>query len=96
MNRVMGITYADKTDIVNFAWQQNDEAYAIDLFGPMHVGSAKITGNESAVTLWKSETEKVSAQSPETLIKHQIWLGASSVVHELLDTRPPRSFCTCD
>jgi outer membrane lipoprotein LolB len=71
INGVMSITYRGKNDIVNFAWEQNKANYVIDFYGPLHIGGAKIAGDENAVTLWKSANEKITAETPEELMLSQ-------------------------
>lgn len=71
INGVMSITYRGKNDIVNFAWEQDKDNYTVDFHGPLHIGGAKIAGNENTVTLWKSANEKITAKTPEELMLNQ-------------------------
>lgn len=66
-----GVTVDGKTNIASFDWQQNNKKYLINIFTALHVGSAKIIGNDTSVTLWKSEKTAITAKNPEDLLYHE-------------------------
>ena len=67
----LGITQANKVDILSFDWQQNYRNYEINLHGPLSLGGAKIVGDQNGIAYWKNSAEKVFAKSPESLFYQQ-------------------------
>lgn len=49
-------------------WQQFDGNYILDVTSQFNIGGVKIVGDSTGVTLWRSTTNKISAQTPEKLM----------------------------
>lgn len=83
LNGVMSVNYQGKNDIVNFAWNQVASNYSIDFHGPLHLGGAKIIGNDRKVDLIKGANDVVEANSPEDLMLSQFgwYLPLSDMVY---------------
>lgn len=56
----------------NFQWQQQQENYQLNLFGPLGIGNARIQGSPGNVTLQTSKNQTFSANSPESLMQQQL------------------------
>lgn len=69
----ISITYNNKTDMASFSWKNNWHSYWIDIFGPLHLGSVQINGNENGAVLQQSSSGKiVRAATPEDLLQQQL------------------------
>lgn len=79
---VFGVTVNGKTNIANFDWQQHYNNYVINIFTTLHVGSAKIEGDNTKVIFWKSAKEKIIAKTPEELLYKQF--GWSLPISDLI------------
>jgi outer membrane lipoprotein LolB len=53
----------------NINWQQNRNAYSINLTGPFSQGGVELRGDGTAVIMTTSEGEQYAASSPESLLK---------------------------
>ncbi|MBA2653664.1 MAG: outer membrane lipoprotein LolB [Gammaproteobacteria bacterium] len=67
----MSITSRGKTQMGSFTWKQIDNRYAIDIYGPLNLGSIGIQGLPGRVTLFKP-TGSYSASTPEALMRQQL------------------------
>jgi outer membrane lipoprotein LolB len=66
--------HKDKTVMGSFKWHQHDEQYDFDFTGPMHVGSAMLTGDAGRATFKQGDQAPVVGASPEALLlKHMGW-----------------------
>jgi outer membrane lipoprotein LolB len=55
----------------NFTWKQINQRYAINIYGPLNLGSIGIQGLPGRVTLFKP-TGSYSAPTPEALMQQQL------------------------
>jgi outer membrane lipoprotein LolB len=67
----VGVSTQGKTQIGSFTWKQIDNRYAINLYGPLNLGSIGIAGLPGKVTLYKP-TGVYSATTPEALMQQQL------------------------
>ncbi len=56
----------------NWHWQQHQQHYTIDLFGPMGSNAIQLAGTPSNVTLTTSDGKKLDSTSPESLLEKQL------------------------
>lgn len=67
----VSVSTAQKTQMGSFAWQQMRGRYAINIYGPLNLGSIGIHGMPGYVTLYKP-TGTFSARTPEALMQQQM------------------------
>ncbi len=77
----ISVQHQNKTDIASWSWAQRGDHYAMNIHGPLSLGSTKIVGNSESVTLWKSNGQHFAARSPEALLQQQ--LGWSIPISDL-------------
>ena len=73
LQAVVGIQNKIKNENVtaNLKWQQVNNTYTIQLFGPLGAGAAKLTGTPGHVTLETSDGKTYKAATPEELLGQQ-------------------------
>jgi outer membrane lipoprotein LolB len=67
----LSITHNKKRDIANFAWQQNQNNYAINISGPMNLRRVNIVGTANQVELCQSNNKCIKAKTGEQLFFNQ-------------------------
>jgi outer membrane lipoprotein LolB len=67
----VSVTSNGKTQIGTFNWKQFDGRYAINIYGPLNLGSIGIAGQPGQVTLYKA-TGAHRAATPEALMAQQL------------------------
>lgn len=67
----VSIQYQGKAHIGSVTWQQVNDRYAINLYGPLNIGAIGIAGTPYKVTLNKP-TGSYSAATPEALMQQQL------------------------
>lgn len=68
----LSISYKNKTDIASFTWQRDGQSYDVDIYGPMHLSSTQIKGDNAQAVFWQSSGKKIIAATPEELLRHQL------------------------
>lgn len=71
INGSVSIQSRGKTEMGTFTWEQIDNRYAINIYGPLNLGSIGIAGTPYKVVLNKP-TGSYSAATPEALMKQQL------------------------
>jgi outer membrane lipoprotein LolB len=90
------ITVDKEPNSAAFSWQQFDQNYAINFFGPFGYGSSWLRRTSKGVTLESPEHPTQSATSPEQLLQDtvgwqapiselQFWLKGQPSPHAILD-----------
>ena len=69
---MMSIRHANQSNAFSFDWQQNQQDYELQFFAPLGLGSLRVLGNASNVVLWQSATRKITAKTPEALMRSQL------------------------
>ena len=65
---VIGVIINNKGESANFIWQQDNNLYYIQLYGPMGLGAVSLKGQPESVTLTKNNGEKLTANNPSELM----------------------------
>lgn len=59
----------------NVRWGQRQDAYLLDVYGPLGQGRLRLNGDSEGVTATSREGEQVSARSPEALLFQELgWM----------------------
>ncbi|MED7789112.1 lipoprotein insertase outer membrane protein LolB [Francisella sp. 19X1-34] len=69
---VLGIIYNDKAESANYIYTQDGDKFSIKLYGPLGIGSVKITGDPNQVTLENSQGQKIQAKDAKSLMLEQL------------------------
>lgn len=91
MSGALSITYNKKRDIARFKWVQKQDSYAMNISGPLNIGSVKIIGDADHVELWRTNKKSIVADTPEQLTKEQLgWrLPISNIRYWILSLPVP-------
>lgn len=71
LNGLIAIHTPDGAGSANLHWQQNQQHYAISLWGPLSTPSFKLTGEPGNVTLETANGKQFNATTPESLLASQ-------------------------
>ena len=63
----LNIRSNDQSDTININWQQDADAYEINLSGTLGLGAVRITGNDEGVLIEKAGEEPLQADSLEAM-----------------------------
>lgn len=58
-----------KAESASVDWQQVDDTYTIELYGPLGIGGASIKGGKGTVTMVQGNGTVLTAATPEILVK---------------------------
>lgn len=67
----VAIRTAKNAESISVRWQQNNQNYAINLFGPLGTNSYLLTGSKNQAVLTAPNGKKITADSAETLLIQQ-------------------------
>ncbi|MBY4675691.1 lipoprotein insertase outer membrane protein LolB [Marinobacterium arenosum] len=76
----VGFRTPDDSESAGFRWQQQDDRYQIELFGPLNQLGARIEGNLDYIQL-EMDDRRYRAPSPEALLQDH--LGWQFPIHDL-------------
>jgi outer membrane lipoprotein LolB len=69
----IGATYNNNTDIASFDWQNiSNNRYVINMHSPLNLKTIRITGDGNETILWTTQTQKITAKTPEELLVSQL------------------------
>jgi outer membrane lipoprotein LolB len=68
----VAVSDEDEKWSASLRWKQNKSDYIINLVGPLGQGSAKISGNDTTITLETSDGETLHSNQPQTLLEEQL------------------------
>lgn len=72
MQGALGVRDSQQGFSSNFNWQQQQDNYRLNLYGPLGIGNARIQGSPGNVTLQTSKNQTFQANSPESLMQQQL------------------------
>ena len=72
LKAAMGVHTPAKSGMVMLFWSQTPLSYKARVAGPLGVGGIRIYGQKGQVTLWRSATQKISAATPEALMRREL------------------------
>lgn len=72
LQSAIGIKNLNQCTAVHVHWQQFEPNYTLDITSQFNIGGVKIVGDSTGVTLWRSATNKIRAQTPEELMYHEL------------------------
>lgn len=67
----IGVRTADKGTSASFNWRQQQHAYFIELFGPLGINRAMLTGTGNQVTLQTADKKTYVAKDSEALLRER-------------------------
>jgi len=69
----LGLATTQQSFSASYAWQQSSQnAYTINLFGPLGMGAVKLIGMPSKVTLILNDGKRLTGHDAEALLKSQL------------------------
>ncbi len=68
----MVVTSPEARTHVRFNWQQRDQNYTIDFFGPLGTYHHQLLGRSQQVTLLNHENQLITAATPEALLENTL------------------------
>jgi outer membrane lipoprotein LolB len=68
----MGIRTPDKTESASVYWRQQNDQYAIKLFGPLGIGAVELNGQPGKVIFIDNQGKHYQASSPEALLQQNL------------------------
>ncbi len=68
----IAVQMAQKGGSASLFWQQKDQNYAIELFGPLGAGAVYLNGTPGQIILTDSKGEHLQATTPEILLRHEL------------------------
>jgi len=72
LNGRLSIRQGDEAWHASIRWAQTEDAYAIDIVGPLGQGALNLTGGTQQVVLRTSKNEVFVARTPEALLKEHL------------------------
>jgi outer membrane lipoprotein LolB len=96
LHSAIGIKNLNQRTAAHVHWQQFENNYILNITSQFNIGGVKIVGDSTGVTLWRSATNKISAQTPEELMYQELgWaLPIDNLRYWILGLPAPKLVCT--
>jgi outer membrane lipoprotein LolB len=72
LQSAIGIKNLNQSTSAHVNWQQFENNYILNIISQFNIGGVKIVGDSTGVTLWRSVTNKIKAQTPEELMYQEL------------------------